>query len=113
MTIQSVMSNKGSLILASDLAVTMEDYKSYVGVKKIFEFKDFPAGIMINGLMDFENIPLETLICEFINKYKDFESIEKLKNDFIEYISKNTNHTSIDNYITSIYLLLKNLFKTK
>jgi len=74
------MSNKGSLILASDLAVTMEDYKSYVGVKKIFEFKDFPAGIMINGLMDFENIPLETLICEFINKYKDFESIEKLKN---------------------------------
>lgn len=43
MTIQSVMSNKGSLVLANDLAVTMEDYKSYVGVKKNFRVQRFSS----------------------------------------------------------------------
>lgn len=60
--------NKSSLILASDLAVTMDEYKSYIGIKKVFELNsDFPIGFMINGLMDFEKIPLETLIGEFKN----------------------------------------------
>lgn len=54
MTIQSVITHKGSLILSTDLRATIDKFKSYVGVKKIFEVKEnFQAGIMINGLMDF------------------------------------------------------------
>lgn len=102
--------NKGSLILSSDLAVTMEDYKSYVGVKKVFELKnDVPAGIMINGFVNFENIPLETLIGEFKNEINNFESVEKIKNDFINFLSKNTNYTSSQEYLKGV---LKS-FKTR
>ena len=52
-----------------------------------------PVGIMINGLVDFENIPLETLIGEFSNEIKNFENIEKIKNDFIKFLSKNIGDT--------------------
>lgn len=39
MTIQCMIINKSSLILSSDLTVTMDDYKSYYGVKKVFEIE--------------------------------------------------------------------------
>lgn len=61
-----------------------------------------PVGIMINGLVDFENIPLETLIGEFSNEIKNFENIEKIKNDFIKFLSKNTPFTSSEEYIKSL-----------
>lgn len=50
--------------------------------KKIFKISDVhPAKIMINGNMEFENIPVETLINEFTSKtnLKKLKSIEEIK----------------------------------
>lgn len=103
MTIQTVIINRGSLILASDLRATIDEYKSYVGVKKIFDIKpEFPAGIMINGLMDFEKVPLETLIGEFKKQIKDFKSIGEIRDRFLSFLSKNTGHTHFEEYIKDI-----------
>jgi len=103
MTIEAAIIDKRSLILSSDLAITTEEYKSYIGVKKIFEIKEKePLGMMINGAMEFENIPLETLIGEFKMEIGDFESVEKVKEDFIKFLSNNTEHTSFEEYVSSI-----------
>lgn len=109
MTIQSVIFNKRSLILASDLAVTTDEYKSYIGVKKIFEIdKNTPMGIMIKGAMEFENIPLETLIGEFKKEILDFETVENIKNDLLNYLSKKTDYTTLDEYLKPLLELFKN-----
>ena len=77
MTIQAIIYNKGSMILCTDLRQTVEEFKSYVGVKKIFKLKKSePVGIMFNGLMDFEGVPIETLIGEFKEKFIEFASGE-------------------------------------
>ena len=103
MTIEAAIIDKRSLILSSDLAMTTEEYKSYIGVKKIFEIKENePIGMMINGAMEFENIPLETLIGEFKTKINIFESVEKVKDDFIKFLSHNTRHTSFEKYVSVI-----------
>lgn len=100
MTIQSAVYNKGSLILCSDLRQTVEEYKSYIGVKKIFEMNEtHPIGIMINGLMDFQNIPLETLIGEFRKNITDFSDIRKIQEEFINFLHKNTSMTSAEEYL--------------
>jgi hypothetical protein len=108
MTIQAVILNKGSLILASDMAITMDVYKSYTGVKKIFEINEnVPMGIMINGLMDFEKVPIETLIGEFKSQVKGFRSVEKVKDDFLKFLSKNTPYTFRDDYLAKILIKFK------
>lgn len=108
MTIQAVIYNKGSMILCTDLRQTVEEYKSYVGVKKIFEIKENkPLGIMFNGLMDFEGIPIETLIGEFKENFKEFEDIKTTKKEFLEFLKDNTPHTSINEYLPRILVPFK------
>lgn len=96
-----IMTKEG-ITLASDMAITTPENKSYNYGNKIFKLTDdFPIGIMINENVDFENIPLETLIGEFAKTvdFKKLKTIETIKNAFIEYLSENTNHTSIDEYL--------------
>ena len=103
MTIQAVINNRGSMILCTDLRQTIEEFKSYVGVKKIFELKDEkPYGIMINGAMDFEGVPLETLIGEFKRHLKELDDAEKIKEDLIDFLGKNTPHTSSAEYLSQL-----------
>ena len=101
MTIQTVISNKNSMILCADTRQTVDDFKSYARVKKIFEIKEnMPYGIMINGAMEFEGIPLETLIGEFKQNLKEFNDIKKIKDELINFLSKNTPNTPTDKYLT-------------
>ena len=96
---------KDGITLGSDLAITTPKNKSYNCGNKIFELNDnSPVVVMINGNIDFEEISLETLIGEF-GKTIDFDEIktvEKVKDKFIQYLSKNTGFTSIDDYLTLI-----------
>lgn len=49
--------------------------KKYEGMQKIYKLSDIhPAQMMINGNMEFENIPMETIINEFIRN-TDFEKL--------------------------------------
>ena len=105
MTSETIIMTKEGITLASDLAITTPSNKSYNCANKIFKITDdFPIGIMINGNVDFEEIPLETLIGEFSKTidFKNLKSIETVKNKFIDYLSVNTNHTSLDEYISWI-----------
>lgn len=103
MTIQAVISNKNSMILCTDTRQTIDDYKSYEGVKKIFSIKEnLPYGIMINGRMEFQGIPLETLIGEFKHSINEIHDIKKLKSQFINFLSRNTPHTSVDEYLSEV-----------
>lgn len=103
MTIQTTIINSGTIILASDLRATIDESKSYVGVRKIFELdNDIPIGIMINGLMDFEKIPMETLIGEFNERNKNYTNVKDIRDDFIDFLSKNTNCTPIDEYLKEV-----------
>ena len=103
MTIQTVIINKNSMILCTDIRQTIEDFKSYAGFKKIFDIKENePYGIMINGLMEFEGIPLETLIGEFKQNLNECDEIKKIKDEFLDFLSKNTPHTPIDKYLTEV-----------
>ncbi len=110
MTIQAVIMNRGTLIFASDFRGTIDEYKSYTGIKKIFKLDETqPIGIMINGLMDFENVPLETLIKEFKENINDYKNIREIRDDFIKFLSKNTKYTSMENIIKEKLIS----FKTK
>ena len=111
MTSESMILNRDGITLASDLAITTPENKSYNCGNKIFQLnEDSPVGIMINGKIDFEGISLETLIGEF-GKTIDFDKIktvENVKNEFIEYISLNTDFTSFDDYLKSVLDDFKN-----
>lgn len=66
MTVQCIILNPRCEIFASDTGVTTPKGKKYDGVRKIFKLSDIPPSkMMINGNMEFENIPLETIINEF------------------------------------------------
>lgn len=105
MTSQAMILTKDAITLASDMAVTLPNYKSYTSMNKIFKPKnDFPIGIMANGNVDFEEISIQTLICEFSKNtdFKKLKSVKKIKDRFIEYLSKNTDAGNVDDYISWI-----------
>lgn len=87
------------------MAITTPANKSYNCANKIFEItSDYPIAIMINGNVDFQEIPLETLIGEFSKTvdFKNLKSIENIKSGFIEYLSTHTTYTSTDDYLSWI-----------
>ncbi len=94
--------NQDVIALAADSAITVDSEKTYNGVNKIFMLSnDPPMGIMIFGLAKFENISMETLIKEY-SKKTDFEKLKNIiniKKDFLEYLSKVTPTTRIDEFL--------------
>lgn len=102
MTSEVIIINNDVIALAADSAVTIDEIKTYNGVNKIFMLSnDPPMGIMIFGLAKFENISMETLIKEYSKKtdFKMLKDIINIKKDFLEYISKVTKTTNIDNFL--------------
>jgi len=105
MTLQSIYLNLRGIVLESDNAVTMPDGKKYDGVKKIFKISDrHPAGIMINGNMEFEKIPIENLIEEFRQNtdFKDLKTIDDIKTALIESLKENTLKSTLKEYLTPL-----------
>ena len=97
--------NLRGIVLESDNAVTMPDGKKYDGVKKIFKISDrHPAGIMINGNMEFEKIPIENLIEEFRQNtdFKELKTIDDIKNALIDSLKENTSKSTLEEYLTPL-----------
>ncbi len=70
---------------------------------------------MINGNLEFEEIPLETLIGEFGKTINcdEIKTIERVKDEFIKYLSENTQSTSLDEYLSWILYDFKEEFCEK
>ncbi len=97
-----VMINNDVIALVADSAITVDSEKTYNGVNKIFMLSNEPSmGIMIFGLAKFEDISMETLIKEYSEKtdFKKLKNIINIKKDFLEYLSKVTNTTKIDEFL--------------
>jgi hypothetical protein len=89
-------------IFVSDRQQTMADGKTYGGIQKIFEISQIHSSAMlINGKVDFEDVPIETLISEFKFKtdFGQIGTIEEIKDKFIKFLSENTESSSVDKYI--------------
>ncbi len=109
MTSEILIMNNKAIVMAADSAVTVGGKKTYNGVNKLFMLSNNPPmGIMIFGSATFDSIPLETLIKEYRKQtnFKELGHIEKIKENFIEYIEKTTDDIN--------FTLLKNeLFRFK
>lgn len=83
------------VVMASDSALTIGDFKTYVGVNKVFELSDNPPmGIMIYNNADFLNIPIETLIKDFKKKYK-INSMNEFCEKFKKYLTNEPKKNSL------------------
>lgn len=105
MTAQVLIATKECIVTSSDKAATMSDGKTYDGLRKIFKLTDeFPAEVMFNGNADFENLSIETLISKFKNTvdFKKLKTIEKIKNEFIKFLSHNTESTDVNEYLKTL-----------
>ena len=110
MTAQVLIITKESVVCSSDQAATMSDGKTYDGMRKIFKLSDLlPAEIMFNGNADFENFSMETLISKFTNTvdFEKLETIEKVKDEFVRFLSANTKSTDVNEYLEDILYYFK------
>lgn len=105
MTSQGMIFNKRNIILVSDKQETMADGKTYGGIDKIFEISKYhAAAVMVNGYADFENVPIETLIGEFKihTNFQRLSTIDEIKIMFIDFLSKNTKPSSVENFLNDL-----------
>lgn len=105
MTAQVLIITKECIVCSSDQAATMSDGKTYDGMRKIFKLTDLlPAEIMYNGNADFENFSMETLISKFKNTvdFEELGTVENIKNEFINFLSQNTQSTDFNDYLREI-----------
>lgn len=105
MTVQCAILNPRCAIFASDSVITTPDGKKYDGVQKIFKLSDIhPAKIMINGNMEFENIPIITIINEFKNKtdFSKLKTIEDIKDSFLSFVHNYSQTSDFEEYLSYI-----------
>ena len=110
MTTNVLIANKNLIALGADEKMTLYNDKTHGGVCKIFPVPDnFSGGIMINGDMDFEGIPLKSLINDFYTSY-DFStvnSILEIKNRFLQFLSSKSNSTNPEIYLEDLLQFFK------
>ncbi|WP_407423457.1 hypothetical protein [Methanobrevibacter sp.] len=94
MTTELIAMNGNAIAIAVDSAVTVNRQKTAFGFTKLFPIEKIPMAIMLYGSSYFENIPMENLIAEFIQKtnFNEVNTVLKIKNSFLEFLSKNTLH---------------------
>ena len=105
MTVQCAILNPRCVIFASDSGITTPDGKKYDGVQKIFKISDIhPAKIMINGNMEFENIPITTIINEFKKKtdFNKLKTIEDIKDSFLSFTRNYSPTSDFEEYLSYI-----------
>ena len=110
MTSENLIFTKRFGILAADRQQTMSDGKTYTGVRKIFELSEnHSCAVLINGNPDFQDVPIETLIGEFKARtdFSEINSVGEIKDGFLEFVSKNTEASTVDEYIDKILGLFK------
>lgn len=89
------------IVLAADDAVTLEN-RIYDGIDKIHELStNPPLSMMIYGNSDFENIPLENIISEYIENtdFKKINTVLKVKDDFLKFCNTKLETRQISEYL--------------
>ena len=110
MTTEITILLKDKAITASDGAVTINNNKTWYGVKKTFTLsKNPPMNIMINGSPTINNFPLTLLIHEF-EKISKSTNIEDMTEEFLEYIGKTVPKTDVKNFIYDKIDEFKNIY---
>ncbi|MDO5814272.1 MAG: hypothetical protein Q4Q18_01440 [Methanobrevibacter sp.] len=88
-------------IISEDSAVS-SNTRTYTGVEKtIILSNDPPMTMSYYGNSDFDNIPVENIISEYV-KHTDFKivnTVDKVKKDFLNYVNKVMPQESIDEYL--------------
>ncbi|WP_407380389.1 hypothetical protein [Methanobrevibacter sp.] len=92
MTTEILAMNRNSIAIAVDSAVTINRQKTANGFTKLFPIDNFPMAIMMYGSANFENIPMENLIADFINttNFEEVDDVEKVKSLFLDFLAQNT-----------------------
>lgn len=93
MTAEIAILNKSAVVLASDSAVTISagsnQQKIYDSADKLFELSaSDPIAVMVNGGMNFAQIPLDVLIKMYREECKIFDHVPEAASDFLEYLFK-------------------------
>ena len=103
---------KDRINFGCDLSIAVSENRLFKRGNKIINLsKDLPLAVMISGNLEFENIPFENLIGVFREKVdlSEIKTVKEVKEEFIEFLSENSESGSIDDYLT----LILNHFKLK
>lgn len=95
MTTEVAVANKLGVALAADSAATISvgtsQEKVYESADKLFELSCVcPIGVMINGNLNFLEIPYQVLIKEFRNKNKKYKCVKDALSDFLIFLAAQT-----------------------
>lgn len=93
MTAEVAILNKTAVALAADSAVTIsagsDQQKIYDSADKLFELSECdPIGVMVNGDLNFMQIPISVLIKMYREDRKEFARVPEAANSFLEYLSE-------------------------
>lgn len=93
MTAEIAILNKSAIALAADSAVTISagssQEKIYDSADKLFELSNKDAiGVMVNGGMNFMQVPLAVLVKKYRTACSGFEKVEHAASDFLNYLNK-------------------------
>ena len=92
MTAEIAILNKSAIALAADSAVTISagssQEKIYDSADKLFELSSKDAiGVMVNGGMNFMQVPLGVLVKKFRATCGSFDHVEEAASSFLEYLN--------------------------
>lgn len=119
MTAEIAILNKSAVALAADSAVTIGEggsAKIYNTVNKIFEVStEQPLGIMIYGVLNYMDLPLEVIIRRYRTDYSkvmQFDTVQDCAIDFANYLEKHVPYKldqENENVGRIIYNTIKNI----
>lgn len=93
MTAEVAILNKSAVALAADSAVTIsagsDQQKIYDSADKLFEISLLdPIGVMINGDMNFMQIPIAVLVKKYRDDCPTFDRVTSAADAFLEYLAE-------------------------
>lgn len=97
------------IVISEDSAVS-SDTRTYTGVEKTIPLSnDPPMTISIYGNSDFDDIPLENIISEYIKNtdFKNVNTVDKVRKDFLEYIHTIMPKETIEEYLNKKLISFK------
>lgn len=102
MTASVLIINSNNICLGSDSNVTIDNVKTFTGVKKLHCLCDeLPMAIMNYGNAEFAFIDFETIVGEFKkrNEINKLSSVKNIVKNFIEFLKEFTDSEDCDEFI--------------
>lgn len=90
------------VVISQDSAVS-SDTRTYTGVEKTIPLSnDPPMTMSFYGNSDFDDMPLENIVSEYVKKtdFKKVNTVVKVKKDFLEYVHNVMPKKALKNILT-------------